>query len=363
MSTRMSELRRQMSEAAVDGVLMFPSPNCRYVMRFAPIANERLCVLIVTQDRIAVVLPVFDVEEMRESSEDVLTFGWSDLDRPEKAVAEAWQAVNGAQLKTIAVDDGMPYMFTRLLFAHTGTAKLGALSTSLPRYRLIKDHEEIAAIRRTSQLIEQTLAATAAMLSAGMSELELERLVKADMLTNGAESLDYALVQFGQNSAIPHHVAGHDTLERNSNVLLDIAVTYQGYFADITRQLALGEPAPDYMTVFDVVRAAQAAGVAAAAPGATVHDVDSACRDVISAAGFGNAFFTRTGHGLGLEVHEPPSVVAGNHFVLEPGMVITVEPGIYLSGRFGVRIEDTVVITESGADRLTASDRSLVLAN
>ena len=114
--------------------------------------------------------------------------------------------------------------------------------------------------------------------------------------------------------------------------------------------------------VFDVVRAAQAAGVAAAVAGATVHDVDRACREVITAAGFGDAFFTRTGHGLGLEVHEPPSVVGGNHLVLEPGMVITVEPGIYLSGRFGVRIEDTIAITGSAADRLTASDRDLVLA-
>ena len=352
-----------MSEAAIDGVLMFPSPNWRYAMSFAPIANERLCVLIVTQDRVAVVLPVFDVEEMRESSEDVLIFGWSDLDGPEKAVADAWRAVGGAKLKTIAVDDGMPYMFTRLLFAHTGAARLGVLSACLPRYRLIKDPAEIAAIRLTGQLIERTLAATAAMLSPGMSELELERLVKADMLANGAESLDYALVQFGPNSAIPHHVAGHDPLDRNRNVLLDIAVTYQGYFADITRQFALGEPAQDYMEVFDVVRAAQEAGVTAAVPGATVHDVDRACREVIAAAGFGDAFFTRTGHGLGLEVHEPPSVVAGNHFVLEPGMVITVEPGIYLTGTFGVRIEDTVAITESGPDRLTASDRSLVLAN
>ena len=363
MSTRLSELRRQMSDAAVDGVLMFPSPNWRYVMNFAPIANERLCVLIVTHDRVAVVLPVFDVEEMQASSQDVLTFGWSDLDGPENAVGQAWQAVSGPQLSTIAVDDGMPYMFTRLLFGHTGTATAGTLSTCLPRYRLIKDEAEIAAIRRTGQLIERTLAATAAMARAGMSELELERLVKADMLTNGAESLDYALVQFGPNSAIPHHVAGHDTLSPHSNVLLDIAVTYQGYFADITRQFALGEPAQDYLAVFDVVRAAQAAGVAAAVPGATVHDVDSACRQVIADAGYGGAFFTRTGHGLGLEVHEPPSVVAGNHMTLEPGMVITVEPGVYLSGRFGVRIEDTVVIRESGAERLTASDRSLVVAD
>jgi Xaa-Pro aminopeptidase len=362
VTSRMPELRLQMSEASLDAVVMFPSPNWRYAMSFAPIANERLCLLLVTQERAAVVLPVFDVAEMRASADEALIFGWSDLDGPEKALAEAWQAVNGAHLQTIAVDDGMPYMFTRLLFAHTAGAAVSALSTSLPRYRLLKDEAEIAAIRRTGQLIEQTIAATAAMLRSGISELELERLVKADMLRNGAETLDYALVQFGRNSAIPHHVAGPDTLGRGHNVLLDIAVTYQDYFADITRNVALGEPAPDYRAVFDVVRSAQAAGVSAAVPGATVHDVDTACRAVIAAAGFGDAFFTRTGHGLGLEVHEPPSVVAGNDCALEPGMVITVEPGINLNGKFGVRIEDTVVIRESGAERLTASDRDLVVA-
>jgi Xaa-Pro aminopeptidase len=362
MTTRVAELRQQMSQAGIDGVVMFPSPNWRYALDFAPIANERLCLLMVTGDRIAVVLPVFDVAEMQHAAPDALIFGWSDQEGPEKALSDAWQAAGGAQLSALAVDDGMPYQFTRLLLAQAGGARAGALSTCLPRYRLIKGTDEIEAIRRTGQLIEQTLAAAAGLLRAGMSELELERLVNADMLMNGAESLDYALVQFGPSSAIPHHVAGAATLGRDCNVLLDIAVTHHGYFADITRQIVLGEPARDYRAVFGVVREAQAAGVAAAVAGATVHDVDRACREVITAAGFGDAFFTRTGHGLGLEVHEPPSVVGGNHLVLEPGMVITVEPGIYLSGRFGVRIEDTIAITGAAADRLTASDRDLVLA-
>ena len=359
---RISELRRQMSAAAIDAVLLFPSSNWRYVLEFAPIANERLCALIVTQDKTAVVLPVFDEAEMRLVAGDALIFGWSDQDGPDKAVAAAWRAVDAAALQTIAVDDGMPYLFTRVLLAHVSGARLGLFSTSLPRYRLIKDQEEIQAIRQAAQLIERTLAAVPGMLAAGMAELELERLVKADMLAHGAATLDYALVQFGANSAIPHHVAGNRMLEPNTNVLLDIAVTYRDYFADITRQVVLGDPGPDYRAAFDVVRAAQAAGVEAAGPGATVGDVDRACREVIVRGGYGDAFFTRTGHGLGLDVHEPPSVVAGNDLMLEPGMVITVEPGVYLAGKFGVRIEDTIAITESGADRLSASERDLVVA-
>jgi Xaa-Pro aminopeptidase len=360
--SRMAELRRQMSDAGVDAALMFPSSNWRYALEFAPIANERLCALIVTQDAAAVVLPIFDAAEMRQSTDEALIFGWSDQDGPEQAVAEAWRAVGAAGLKTIAVDDGIPYLFTRLLLPHVSAARLGLLSTSLPRYRLIKGQDEIEAIRRTSQLIERMLASVPGMLTAGLSELELEQLVKADLLTNGAATLDYTLVQFGPNSAVPHHVAGNHVLEPNTNVLLDTAVTFEHYFSDITRQVVLGEPAPDYKAAFDVVQAAQAAGVAAAVPGATVADVDYACREVIVDAGFGHAFFTRTGHGLGLEVHEPPSVVGGNDLVLEPGMVITVEPGVYLHGQFGVRIEDTIAITHAAADRLSASERALVLA-
>jgi Xaa-Pro dipeptidase len=357
---RMTDLRRQMSDAAIDGAVIFPSSNWRYLFTFVPVACERLCVLIVTHDAVAIVLPIFDAEEMRECAADALIFGWSDQDGPERSLAGAWRAVGGATLHRIAIDDSLPYLFTRLLLPHTRSAALGLLSSSLPRYRLIKDQEEIEAIRITARVIEQAISSVPSMLRPGMSELELERMVKADLLSRGADTLDYTLVQFGANSAIPHHVAGGDTLERNSNVLLDIAVTHQRYFADITRQVALGEPTQRYLEVFDVVRAAQAAGVAAAVPGASVHEVDRACRDVIVAAGLGGAFFTRTGHGLGLDVHEPPSVVSGNELTLEPGMVITVEPGAYLAGQFGIRIEDTIAIAESGPGRLTASERSLL---
>ena len=360
---RVADLRGQMSEAGLDCVVMFPSANWRYVCSFAPVANERLCLLLVTAEHVAVVLPNFDAAEMQEAAPDALVFGWSDLEGPAAVLARAWQAIDGPGLRTIAVDDGMPYLFTRLLFAEAGPASQRLLTASLPRYRLVKSQPEIESIRTTATIIEAAIAKAAAVLRPGLSEQDLERILKTELLAGGAETLDYTLVQFGANSAIPHHLAGQATLARHGNVLLDIAVTHRGYFADITRNLALGPPADKYAEVFEVVRAAQAAGVAAAVPGATVHDVDQACRDTIEAAGFGPAFFTRTGHGLGLEVHEPPSVVAGNPLVLEPGMVITVEPGIYLAGELGVRIEDTIAITNAAADRLSASDRSLVIAD
>jgi Xaa-Pro aminopeptidase len=350
-----------MSDAGLDCVVMFPSANWRYVCGFAPVANERLCLLLVTAEHVAAVLPNFDATEMQEAAPDALVLGWSDLEGPEGTLASAWQAISGPGLSAVAVDDGMPYLFTGLLFAAASPASQRLLTASLPRYRLVKRHEEIEAIRATAVIIEQAIASAADVLRPGMSERDLERIIKTELLAGGAETLDYTLTQFGASAAIPHHLAGEEILVEHGNVLLDIAVTHQRYFADITRNLTLGQPESKYAEVFEVVRTAQAAGVAAAVPGNTVQDVDQACRDVIEAAGFGPAFYTRTGHGLGLEVHEPPSVVAGNPLVLEPGMVITVEPGIYLAGEFGVRIEDTIAVTASAADRLSASDRSLVI--
>jgi Xaa-Pro aminopeptidase len=359
---RIADLRRQMAAAGLDCVVMYPSANWRYVCGFAPVANERLCLLLVTAEDTAIVLPNFDAEEMTASAPDALVRGWSDLEGPERTLAGVWAQIGGDRLGSIAIDDGMPYLFTRLLFDTARPTSQRLLTASLPRYRLVKDAAEIEAIRATAVIIERSIAAAAAALAPGLSERDLERVIKTELLQAGAETLDYTLVQFGASSAIPHHLAGEPVLAAHGNVLLDIAVTHRQYFADITRNLALGQPAAQYTDVFEIVRAAQAAGVAAAVPGATIDDVDRACRDTITAAGYGAAFFTRTGHGLGLEVHEPPSVVAGNPLVLEPGMVITVEPGIYLPGEFGVRIEDTVAITAAAADRLSGSDRALVIA-
>jgi Xaa-Pro dipeptidase len=359
---RIAELRGQMAAAGLDCVVMYPSANWRYVCSFAPVANERLCLLLVTADSTAIVLPNFDAEEMTAAAPGALVCGWSDLEGPERTLERVWDQVGGSHLTSIAVDDGMPYLFTRMLFDVARPMTQRLLTASLPRYRLVKNATEIEAIRVTAAIIERSIAAAAAALAPGLSERDLERVIKTALLDAGAGSLDYTLVQFGPSSAIPHHLAGDLALTPHGNVLLDIAVTHGQYFADITRNLSLGEPAGKYAGVFEIVRAAQAAGVAAAVPGATIHDVDQACRDTITAAGYGEAFHTRTGHGLGLEVHEPPSVVKDNPLVLEPGMVITVEPGIYLAGEFGVRIEDTIAITETAADRLSASDRALIIA-
>jgi Xaa-Pro aminopeptidase len=175
-------------------------------------------------------------------------------------------------------------------------------------------------------------------------------------------SVNFVIVGSGPNGASAHHDTGDRVIERGDPVLVDIGgTTAEGYCSDSTRMYALGAPPADFAAYYEVLHAAQLAGVAAVRPGVTAEDVDRAARDVIAGAGFGEHFVHRTGHGIGLEEHEDPYIVAGNGEPLGPGMCFSVEPGIYLPGRHGARIEDIVVVTEGGVDRLNVIPTDLVV--
>jgi Xaa-Pro aminopeptidase len=192
-----------------------------------------------------------------------------------------------------------------------------------------------------------------------MTELELKRAIEDALWDGGAESVDFVLVQAGANSAVGHHNADETQLRQEEPVLIDIAARVDGYFADITQQVFLGTAPPEYVHIYEIVTTAQEQGVRAARSGASAADVDRAAAAVIGAAGFDESTGPRTGHGIGLDVHEPPSVVDGDETELVPGTVITVEPGVYISGRFGIRIEDTVIVTDGDAQRVTRGARPL----
>ena len=190
--------------------------------------------------------------------------------------------------------------------------------------------------------------------------METQRRDPSGVLEEGADTLDYVLVQACPNSASPHHLPGSTLVKRGEPVLLDIALSHNGFYSDITRQVSLGEPSDEYKKIFSIVYEAQAKAVDIVKPGMPISEVDKAAREAIDKTGFGEFFFHRLGHGIGRESHEPPSVWGGNKTLVRPGMVFTIEPGIYLPGKFGVRIEDTIAVTEKGADRLTSSNRELI---
>jgi Xaa-Pro aminopeptidase len=225
----------------------------------------------------------------------------------------------------------------------------------------VKDEDEVELLRAVAQAADAAFADLAGIPFAGRRELDVAEVVRERLLEHGHETAEFAIVASGPNGASPHHGAGERTIETGDAVVLDFGGTREGYYSDITRTVFVGEPGEEHRAVYEAVRAAQQAAFDAIRPGVAAQDVDRAARAVISEAGHGDRFVHRTGHGIGLDLHEPPYIVEGNETPLEAGMTFSDEPGIYLPGRFGVRIEDQVVVTPGGAERLNEASRELTV--
>jgi Xaa-Pro dipeptidase len=234
-----------------------------------------------------------------------------------------------------------------------------AIFTSL---RMQKDAQEVDAMRRAVQIAQQALKAALPMIKAGVTEHEIASELVIQLLRAGSDpDLPFhPIVSGGPHSADPHASPGSRPLENGDLLVIDWGAAYQGYISDLTRTFAIGAVEPEFQRIYEYVRLANEAGRAAGRPGTTAGAVDHATREVIVDGGYGAQFFHRTGHGIGMEAHEPPYMYGENELVLTPGMAFTVEPGIYLTGRGGVRIEDNVVITENGAETLSTFPRELI---
>jgi Xaa-Pro dipeptidase len=230
----------------------------------------------------------------------------------------------------------------------------------LSTLRMNKSDEELAHMRQAVHVAEDALAQMLKRVRPGMTEQDVAAELMLDLLKGGSEGLPFApLVQSGPNSASPHGATSNRVLESGDLLLIDFGATVAGYISDITRTSALGDLDPELAQVYKIVQAANGVARATAKPGIPCQEVDRAARQVIEEAGYGPYFIHRTGHGLGLETHEPPYIVEGNPLLLEEGMTFTIEPGIYLPGRGGVRVEDDVAITPNGCESLTRFERNL----
>jgi Xaa-Pro dipeptidase len=238
-----------------------------------------------------------------------------------------------------------------------------AIEPWLPRLRMYKDKNEIACMQQAIAIAESAMQRLLDQeaIQPGRTELEIAADLRIEMLRDGGQGEAFSpIVVAGSNSASPHASPSDRPLVEGDLVTIDWGTTYQGYRSDITRTFVLGSPTPEIMQIYDTVLAANRAGRLAVRPGVPAQEVDRAARRAITLAGYGEYFIHRTGHGLGLETHEPPYIVEGNLALLESGMTFTVEPGIYVPGVGGVRIEDDMVVTETGAESLTSMDRELL---
>ncbi|MGM0591685.1 MAG: M24 family metallopeptidase [Halobacteriota archaeon] len=344
-----------------DAVVLFPSANLYYASGFTDEPGERHLFLVVpaTGD------PVFFVPELYETQvraetwvDDVRT--WADEEGPVDGLAALvadLDLVGGHVL----VDDTMWARFTLDLRSVLPDTTVGLASEVFGRLRVRKDDAELEALDRAGTITDAVAEAVRGLgrTAIGMTESELAEEIRSLLAENGGTGVSFEpVVASGSNGARPHHRHGGRRIASGDPVVLDFGTRVDSYPSDVTRTVVFGaDPPEDFELVHRVVREAQIAGIDAVEPGVPAEAVDRAARSVVEAAGFGDQFVHRTGHGVGLDIHEEPYIVAGNDQPLEPGMVFSVEPGIYLPDRFGVRIEDLVVVTEGGCERLTHSGR------
>ncbi len=344
-----------------DAVVCFPSRNLQYLTGFHEEPGERHFLFVVPAVGDPVLLvPALYGSRVREETTvpDVRT--WSDGDDPVAAVRDLL-ADRDLRSGRLLVDDRMWARFTQDLRAAAPEATWGLASEALVELRIRKDDAELAALREAAAVADAVLEdlRNRGSDAVGVTEREVAAWIEDRLAARGGEGVAFGtIVGSGPNGAKPHHRCEDREIRAGEPVVFDFGTRVDGYPSDQTRTLVLdGDPPDGYPAVHEVVREAQTAAIEAVEPGMTAAAVDRAAREVIEEAGYGDAFVHRTGHGVGLDVHEEPYVVAGNDRELEPGMVFSVEPGIYLDGRFGCRIEDLVVVTDDGAERLNRTDR------
>ena len=360
---RLDRARKATGAAGLDALLVTPGPDLRYLTGYAAVGLERLTCLVLPADGDpALVVPTLERPAALASPVgglDLEVLDWAETEDPYALVT----GLLPAGTARVAVDDQMHAAKVFAFRAALPGAEQSLAGAVIAPLRMRKAPDEVAALRRAGEAIDRVHARMGEWLRAGRTEREVGRDIARAILAEGHARDEWVVVGSGPNGASPHHEVSDRVIEAGDPVVVDIGgTTAEGYCSDSTRTyLVGGVPEPEFAAYHQVVEAAQEAAVRAVRPGVPAEAVDAAARDVITAAGYGPAFLHRVGHGIGLETHEEPYVVAGNALPLEPGMAFSVEPGIYLAGRHGVRIEDIVVVTAAGAERLNQRPRSLAL--
>jgi Xaa-Pro dipeptidase len=362
-NARLDALRAQLGEA--HAVALVPGSNMRYFTGLDFHLGQRPTLALITRDGFGMIVPKLEAQKVTDRLDlNAQAFVWSDGDGYLGAFTAALDTL-GLRGGVLGMD-GMTMRVTEWLAFQTldPTLRPARLERALIAIRARKTPDELDAMRRAIAISERALARLMDEIAPGQTEVQIAARLTALMSEEGAPGVAFdTTVQVGANTAYPHGIMGDRPLERGQFLIIDFGARVDGYPADITRTFCLGAATPEMERIYNTVLSANIAAKAAAYPGARMGDVDKAARDIIAAAGYGEYFIHRTGHGLGLDMHEPiPQIAAGVEETLDVDMVFTIEPGIYLPGVGGVRIEDDVVVTARGIDVLTSYPRQLVVA-
>ena len=352
-----------MAARQVDLVAVAPSDTLLYLLGFSPDPDERLCLLLISEHGVAFVVPALNAEQSSGHAPWLELMSWADDEGFEKSLTAALSRLAPGSVRCVAVDSLMRADHLLALQARVpGDPAYISADDVLRELREVKSPRELELLKESALTADRAVRAALDACRTGVVELDVAAVAAAEFRAAGADEVLFTIVASGANGALPHHHTGRRAIEDGDAVVIDLGGRREGYCSDITRMAFVGEPPPECSAVFKVVEAAVQAAIAVARPGVPAGDVDRAARSVIEAAGYGEYFVHRTGHGLGISGHEPPWIMRGSPDALREGMVFSIEPGIYLPGRFGVRLEEIVVMTRDGCETLSDFPRAVRLS-
>lgn len=349
---RIAAVQAALREKGVDALLVSVGSDLPYLAGYRAMPLERITALVVPSfGEPALFVPELEAPRVETSVE---VRPWGETDDPFDRIAGVLPSDG-----TIAVGDQMWASFLIAFQERLPGVRFVDAEPLMAPLRMIKDEDEIAALRDAGHAVDDVADHLSTVRFSGRTEREMSRIVSDLVLASGHESVSFAIVAAGENGASPHHEASDQVIKSGDAVVVDFGGRVRGYGSDTTRMYCAGEAPYGFEAAYAVLEHAQSAAVDAVRPGTTAEAIDAVARSIISDGGYGDFFIHRTGHGIGLDAHEQPYIVEGNVEPIRPGMAFSIEPGIYIPGRWGMRIEDIVVATDLGVERLNRSSRKL----
>ncbi len=355
------KLRLKMMEQDIDLIVLSPGANLNWLLGVNPHADERPLLFFLTLSRSAFLMPELEAESARQDT-DIEFYNWSDASGPLKAIDKILTDLKGYSLRTLVIDNSMRADHAALIQDKLENLNRLFTASTIGALRMQKDTIEQKKLRINAHQADLAMQKAWDIIKPGLTEEKIALAIQNSFSEQGALP-QFSIVASGSNSAFPHHQTGARTLKEGDTIVIDLGGKFEGYASDITRMSTIGSPSKDYAFVHQTVEDAVCAALAAAIPGEIAKNVDKAAREVIEKAGFGKYFVHRTGHGLGTEIHEPPFITSTSETILRPGMVFSIEPGIYIPDKFGVRLEEIVILRDDGPEILSKIPRELKVIN
>lgn len=364
MNRKLNTLQKYMTTNNIDLIYLDDPTSVAYFTQFESDPIERILAYIVTQKDHFLFVPSLEKQEAKAQSNVINIYSYSDSDNPWSIIqtetnklVESVDSI-GIDKKTLPVDR---YFKLQEAFNSENFADIGS---TVEQMRLIKTRDEIDKLMKAGQLADEALQIGIKLLEEGISEQEIAGQIELEMKKKGVSEMSFpTLILFGDHAARPHGNTGDRKLQKNELVLFDLGVIFDGYASDVSRTVAFGEVDTKHKELYEIVYKAQTAAQEAVKPGVRAGDLDRIARDIIVDAGYGEYFTHRLGHGIGKTAHEFPSIRSANDMILEEGMCFSIEPGIYIEGEVGIRIEDCVYVTDNGYKSFTVTDKSFQLVN